>query len=473
MVLNPVTGAFLDGLRATLPETCFRPIAPRYLSEPRGFYAGQAGCLLLPSSAGEVALILRHCNAARVGVVPYGGGTGLVGGQVMPKGAPAPVVLSLERLDSIEKPDLQDNTLVVGAGAILADVQAVAAAAARLFPLSLASEGSCRIGGNLASNAGGVQVLRYGNARALCLGLEAVLPEGRIWQGLKRLRKDNTGYDLRDLLIGSEGTLGVITRAVLRLFPQPEQHLTAFLQIRDPRAAIDLLARCQARFGGLVSAFELIDRTGFEFLQETLPSLRRPFAAPGKWMVLLEIGAGTDFPAQTVLESVLEAAFDAGLMHDAVIAQSEAQREAFWAVRERIPEANRLIGAISSHDISVPLGQLPEMIRKGAGVVARFGDLRVNCFGHVGDGNLHYNVYPPKGAHRADFSHLRDDIKRAIHDLVDTLGGSFSAEHGIGRLKRDDLSRYGDPAKLAAMRAIKTALDPNGIMNPGVIFAPS
>ena len=472
MALNPVTDGFLADLRALLPAACFRPADARYLSEPRGLYQGQAGCVLAPGDVFEVALILGRCHAARVGVVPYGGGTGLVGAQVMPVGSgPAPVVLSLERMTKIRALDVGDNVMIVEAGAILADVQDAAAQAGRLFPLSLASEGSCRIGGNLATNAGGVQVLRYGNARDLCLGLEAVMPDGRIWHGLKRLYKDNTGYDLRDLLIGAEGTLGVITAAALRLFPRPAQHLAAFLQIRDPGAALALLMRCQDRLPGLVSGFELIDRTGFDFLAEALPDLRRPFADPGKWMLLVEASGGTGFPLEEAMHEVLADAIEVGLVAEALVAQNEAQRQAFWAVRESIPEANRRIGAISSHDISVPLGRLPEMIAAGQACIARFGDLRINCFGHVGDGNLHYNVYPPKGQRRDRYADLREPIKQAVHDLVHGFGGSISAEHGIGRLKRADLLRYGDPAKLAMMRAIKTALDPVGIMNPGAVLA--
>jgi len=472
MPLAPVTPSFEAALRATLPDACFRPIEPHYLQEPRGFYKGQAGLVLAPSTVDEVAAIIRHCNGARVGVVPYGGGTGLVGAQVMPKGAPSPVLLSLERMTRIREVSITDNVMIAEAGALLSDVQRAATNAGRLFPLSLASEGSCRIGGNLATNAGGVQVLRYGNARDLCLGLEAVLPDGSLWHGLKRLRKDNTGYDLRDLLIGAEGTLGVITAATLKLFARPQHQITAFLEIRDPAAALDLLTRCQAYFGGMVSAFELIDRAGFDFLTETLPQVRLPFSNPAPWMVLLEVGISGGVDGNGALETLLGAAIEAGLVGDALIAQNEAQRLEFWAVRETIPEANRLIGAISSHDISVPLGRLPEMISKGAGVIAPFGDLRINCFGHVGDGNLHYNVYPPKGARRAAYGHMRGDIKDAVYGLVHDLGGSVSAEHGIGRLKRDDLSKYGDPAKLAAMRAIKAALDPQGIMNPGAVLAP-
>jgi len=469
-MLNPVAKPLIDALRACIPATCFRAIEPRYLEEPRGRFTGCAGLVLAPATVGEVSEIVRACGRFRTPIVPFGGGTGLVGGQVMPDG-PAPVVLSLERMARVRDVDTGDNVLVAEAGVILADVQAAAARAGRLFPLSLASQGSCRIGGNLSTNAGGVQVLRYGNARDLCLGLEAVLPDGTIWNGLSRLRKDNTGYDLKDLLIGAEGSLGVITAASLKLFPAPDRHVTAFLGVAGPDAALDLLTRCRAVLGGVVSAFELIHRQGFDFLTEVMPQVRQPFRDVPEWMVLLDIGVSGETAITARLESLLEQAVVDGLVNEALIAQNEQQRADFWTVRESIPEANRLIGAIYSHDISVPISRIPELIRRGERLVRDICPARINCFGHVGDGNLHYNVYPPKGGTRAEFVTLTDRIKRAIYGLVHELGGSVSAEHGIGRLRLADLQTYGDPAKLAAMRAIKTALDPLGIMNPGAVIA--
>ncbi len=471
MTLNPINDDVVAQLRQVLPDKCFRPIEAKYLEEPRGIYHGSAGVLLAPSSVVEVAEIVRACAQHKIGIVPFGGGTGLVGGQVA-EDVPAPVVLSLERMNRIRNVDAADNVIVAEAGAILSNVQGAAQTADRLFPLSLASEGSCQIGGNLSTNAGGVGVLRYGNSRDLCLGLEAVLPDGTIWNGLKRLRKDNTGYDLKNLLIGAEGSLGIITAASLKLFPNPTRYVAAVLQIPDPSAALDLLAKCQTQLGGTVSAFELIHRQGFEFLAEKQPQVRLPFVDPSEWMVLIDLGVTGDFDIETRLQQVLEDAFEAGLATDALIAQNEAQRQEFWAVRETIPEANRLVGAISSHDISVPVSRIPELINRGAALVSGLGDdLRINCFGHVGDGNLHYNVYPPKGRNRAEFKALGGPVKDAIYGLVDALGGSVSAEHGIGRMKTDDLLKYGDPAKLAAMRAIKAALDPLGIMNPGAVVA--
>ena len=468
--LNPADAAFAETLAAELPAGVLRPAEPRYLEEPRGRYAGQGGIVARPETTEQIARIVGVANASRVGVIPYGGGTGLVGGQVMP-GGPAPLILSLERMNRIRDVFPEENVLIAEAGATLADVQNAAEGAERLFPLSLASEGTARIGGCLSTNAGGVNVLRYGNARDLCLGLEAVLPDGTVWNGLKRLRKDNTGYDLKHLLMGAEGTLGVITAASLRLSPRPATRGTALIVVESPAAALSLLALARNIAGETVSAFELIHRQGLDFLSETLPDIRQPFATPPDWCVLVELGMGrNDDPAAT-LETIFAEALEAGLASDGLIAQSDAQRAEFWSIREHIPEANRRIGSVSSHDISLPLGAIPEFIEKAPGMIARIGDFRINCFGHLGDGNLHYNVFPAPGKTRADHKDQRDAIKRAVHDLTHAMGGSVSAEHGIGRLKVGDLERYGDPAKMGAMRAVKAALDPHGIMNPGAVLS--
>ncbi|MDJ0825388.1 MAG: FAD-binding oxidoreductase [Rhodobacter sp.] len=469
-MLTDVTPSFEAALRAALPAAAFRPVAESYLEEPRGTHRGRAGLVVAPGATDEVAAVIRSAAAARVPVVPFGGGTGLVAGQVVPDG-PAPVVLSLERMTAIRDVFADENVLVAEAGAILANVQAAAADAGRLFPLSLASQGSARIGGLLATNAGGVNVLRYGNARDLCLGLEAVLPDGSVWHGLKRLRKDNTGYDLRNLLIGSEGTLGVITAASLRLFPRPGAEGAALMVVDSPAAALRLLALAGEMAGEAVSAFELIGGMGLRFLAETMPQVRQPFAAPPDWLVLVDVGLSGGLDPAAVLEALFEAGHAAGLVGNGVVAQSEAQRQEFWTLRESIPAANRLVGAISSHDISLPLGAVPEFIVRGASVLAGLGAYRINCFGHLGDGNLHYNVYPLPGETKAERLGEKPAVQRAVHDLVHAMGGSISAEHGIGRLKAADLQRYGDPAKLAAMRAIKAALDPAGIMNPGAVLA--
>ena len=470
MSLNPADPTFVETLAAQLPPDTLRAPEPRYLEDPRDIYRGQAGVVALPRSVEEVATIVRTAAAARVGVIPYGGGTGLVGAQVMPEG-PAPLILSLERMAAIRAVYPQENVLIAEAGSILADVQAAARGANRLFPLSLASEGSCRIGGNLATNAGGVNVLRYGNTRELCLGLEAVLPDGRIWHGLTRLRKDNTGYDLRNLLVGSEGTLGVITAAALKLSPVPAGIGTALIAVASPAAALEMLALARDQLGEGVSAFELIHRQGLDFLAEVLPQVRRPWDHPPEWCVLIEVGLAQGLDPEAALGTLFEAAMERGLATDGLIAQNVAQAREFWTVREHLPEANRRIGSVSSHDISLPLGVLPGFLAEAPEVVGKIGDFRINCFGHLGDGNLHYNLFPQKGRSKADYANVRDAAKDAIHDMVMQRGGSFSAEHGVGRLKVKELERYGDPVRLAAMRAIKAALDPLGIMNPGAVLA--
>jgi FAD/FMN-containing dehydrogenase len=467
--LNPADPALAETLRAALPEGTLDTASARYLEEPRGLYAGQAGLLARPRTVAEVATLVRLAGQARVGIIPYGGGTGLVGGQVASDGV-APLILSLERMNAVRAVYPDENVIVVEAGTILADVQQAAEDADRLFPLSLAAQGTARIGGNLATNAGGTGVLRYGNARDLCLGLEAVLPDGQIWHGLTRLRKNNTGYDLRHLLIGAEGTLGVITAAALKLFARPAQMGTAMLVVQSPAAALKLLSLARALFGEMVSTFELIHRQGFDFLSQTMPDVRHPFATPPEWCVLVELGLAKGMDPQEALEALFSQAHDAGLVPDGLIAQSTAQAQDFWTIRESLPEANRRIGSISSHDISVPLGAIPEFIVQGGERLAEMGDFRINCFGHVGDGNLHYNVFPQKGRTRADYDNQRDAIKACVHDLTHELGGSISAEHGIGRLKVADLEKYGDPAKMSAMRAIKVGLDPLGIMNPGAVL---
>lgn len=469
MTLIPADPAFLSGLAARLPEGTLAGVEPRYLTEPRGRWQGVGAAVARPRKLDEVAAIVRACAAARVGLVPWGGGTGLVGGQVM-QGGPLPLILSLERMAALRAIYPDENAMVVEAGMTLAEAQSCAQAVERRFPLTLASQGSARVGGVLSTNAGGVNVLRYGNARDLCLGIEAVLPDGSVLHGLKRLRKDNTGYDLRHLLIGAEGTLGVITAASLRLFPVPAAESTALLAVTSPAAALALLSRAEARLGGLISAFELISGTGLQFLAEVLPEVRQPFASPPKWMVLIELGLPEGLSPVAAMEDLFAEGMEAGLVSDGLIATSQAQRDAFWNLREMIPEANRRIGAISSHDISLPLGAVPEFIDRAGPALRALGDLRINCFGHLGDGNLHYNVFPQPGQTRAEAEVIREPVKRLVHDMVDAMGGSVSAEHGIGRLKVDDLERYGDPAKLMAMRAIKAALDPAGIMNPGAVL---
>lgn len=468
MPRTPADDRFAQILSTQLPPNTLSRIEPRYLEEPRGKWQGNAAWVAKPRTPQEIATIVSACNTHNVGIIPYGGGTSLVGGQVA-QSTPC-LVLSLERMNKIRACLPQENTLIVEAGAILSEVHATAQSHDRLFPLSLASEGSARIGGLLSTNAGGVNTLRYGNARDLVLGLEAVLPDGQIWHGLKRLRKDNTGYDLRHLLIGAEGSLGVITAASLKLFAQPVSISTALLTTPDPQSALALLNLARAHVGDQISAFELIHQQGPEFIRETLPDIRLPWAQIPQWSVLIELGLGQGQDAQQALEDIYMQASATGLVSDGVIAQSQSQRADLWALREHIPQANKLIGSISSHDIALPLGDIADFIPRANAAIAQLGPFRVNCFGHLGDGNLHYNVFPPKGESRNAYADQAPQIQQVIHDLTVFMQGSFSAEHGIGRLKVPDLERYGDPAKLAAMHAIKAALDPNRIMNPGAML---
>ncbi|MDG3040649.1 FAD-binding oxidoreductase [Roseicyclus marinus] len=456
-------------LAAILPAAALRAVAPSYLEEPRGRWHGQAAAIVAPGSVAEVAAVLRLCSEMRAPVIPYGGGTGLVGGQLAEEGTP-PVILSLERMRAIRSFDAEAGTMIVEAGAILAEIHAAAEAEEWIFPLTLASQGSARLGGLLATNAGGVNVIRYGNARDLVLGVEAVLADGTVIDTLSPLRKDNTGYDLRHLLIGSEGTLGVITAASLRLFPKPAAVGAAMMVVPSPEAALGLLKLAQAMVGPSLSAFELIGREGLLFLDAVGPETRQPFDPRPDWICLIDLGMGAGASPEEALEALFAEAYERDLVSDGVIAQSEAQRAEFWALRENIPAANRRIGAISSHDISVPVAAIPRFIAMAPERIGAVGEFRLNCFGHMGDGNLHYNVFPMPGKSPADHENQRGAIKRAVHDLVQELGGSVSAEHGVGRLKVEDLERYGDPGKLAAMRAIKAALDPLGILNPGAVL---
>ena len=457
---------WLNDLTATLSDGALRDTAEGYLTEPRGTWQGSAGAIVAPRDTEEVARVIRFAGERDIPVVPWGGGTGLVGGQTMP-GA-APILLSVERLNRIRDVYPSENVMIAEAGCILADVHAAATEADRLFPLSLASEGTARMGGLLATNAGGVQVLRYGNTRDLVLGVEAVMPSGEILHGLRRLRKDNTGYDLRNLLIGSEGTLGIITAAALRLFPRPAHQGTAMLVVDSPAAALDLLGRALKRDG--VTAFELISGQGMRFLQETGVPVKLPFDDIPDWSVLVDLGLGPDSDPTERLEQLFVEGHEAGLVSDGVIASSEGQRRDLWAVRENIPEANKRIGAIVSNDISLPLSAVPDFIDGCSARLRHEADLRINCFGHLGDGNLHYNLFPPEGRSKADYAARVEELRGIVDEEVATRDGSFSAEHGVGRLKVPELERYGDPAKLTAMRAIKAALDPKGIMNPGAVL---
>jgi len=440
-----------------------------YLEEPRGRYKSNPMPVIKPRTTKQVSEIIYFCNQNNIGVIPYAGGTGLVGGQTI-KSDKDIILLSVERMQSIRDILPEENIIIVEAGAILENVRQAANDIDRLFPLALASQGSCRIGGNLATNAGGVQVLRYGNTRDLCLGIEAVLPDGSILNGLKRLRKDNTGYDIRNLLIGSEGTLGIITAACLKLFPKPKETITGLLEISSPEIAIKTLADLQAKLDSSITAFELIHKQSYNFLSEVCPDVKIPFNKHPEWSILIELSGGMGSNLESRLFEGIEELLIKGLINDAIIAQSEKQANEFWNLRENIPEANRRIGSISNHDISLPISLIPKFIDEMPDAMVHLGDMRINCFGHLGDGNLHYNVFPPYGKNKNDYQHLREEIKTIIHDKINEFGGSVSAEHGIGRLKIDDLEKYGDPIKLMAMRSIKNAIDPKGIMNPGAVL---
>ncbi|MEM8792796.1 MAG: FAD-binding oxidoreductase [Pseudomonadota bacterium] len=471
-MLNDPTDADLQRITSIVGEKNVvggDALAP-YLVEPRDQWQGTAAIVAKPGATVEVADLLRFCSERRVAVVPISGGTGLVGGQTKPDG-PLPILLSLERMDRLRAVLPDDGALIAEAGCILADIKQAADDVNRLFPLSLASEGTCRIGGNLATNAGGVQVLRYGNARDLVLDIEAVLADGTVMEGTRTLRKDNMGLDLRNLLIGSEGALGVITAASLKLFPKPGETVTAMVTVPDPHSGLMLLHAVKDRLGDEITAFELIHRCGIDFLRRFNNGFSDPLPGDPEWRVLIEVIGPKDGGLSALFENAISDLFAEGVATDGVIASSEAQRQAMWWMRETIPEANRKVGAIVSTDISLPMSSLSRFIDAGFRTIAAIDpSLVINCFGHVGDGNLHYNVFPAIGRTRGEYDNLRVEVKERIHELVHEMNGSVSAEHGVGRLKIDDLAKYGDPGCLAAMRAIKRALDPAGILNPGAVI---
>ena len=472
--MTEAPGDFLATLAAIVgPERLVHDEAgmAAYLTDWRGRFTGRARAVVLPGSTTEVAAVVAACADARVPIVPQGGRTGLVLGSV-PDASGAAIVLSLRRLNRIRHVDPFNRTMTVEAGCILQDIQEAASQAGMLFPLSLAAEGSCTIGGNLSTNAGGTAVLRYGNTRELCLGLEVVTAQGRVWDGLRGLRKDNTGYDLRDLFIGAEGTLGVITAAVLKLHPQPKAALTAMVALDSPGQALDLLVLLQERCGAALTGFELMSALCLRLVATHFPDLPRPFPAPHPQYALVELSSNeSPEHAAALLEASVGAAMEAGMARDAVLASSTAQSLGLWKVRESISPAQAAAGKNIKHDISLPLSAIPGFIaRTDAALQAAFPGCQVVCFGHLGDGNLHYNVAPPDGEEHAGFLAHQDAINRIVHDSVLASHGSISAEHGIGALKRDELARVKSPVELDMMRAIKAALDPLGIMNPGKIL---
>jgi FAD/FMN-containing dehydrogenase len=466
----PVPADVLSRLKAVLGEGGWSTdpdrLAPK-LVEWRDRWVGATPFLALPRTTDQVAAAVGVCFEAGVPITTQGGNTGLVGGQI-PQGE---VLLSTERLRAIRDVDAFDDVLVAEAGLTLAAVHEAAARANRRFPLGLASEGSATVGGFISTNAGGTQVLRYGMARSLVLGLEAVLPTGEIWNGLKRLRKDNTGYDLKQLLIGAEGTLGVVTAAALKLHPVMASRAVAMIGVETPQDAIHLLARAREETGGAVEAFELMARIGIDFALRNIAGTRDPLSAPHPWYVLAEFASGEPGSAEAAMERFLTAGVEAGLVRDAVVAQSDAQAKALWAIRENQSPAQKPEGATWKHDVAVPVSQVAAFLAEATEAVRTLvPGARIAAFGHVGDGNIHYDVLRPDGGSDAEHAARRDEGARIVHDIVAKFGGSISAEHGLGAMKTAEALRYKSPVEVAAMRAIRLALDPKRIMNPRVLF---
>ncbi len=440
-----------------------------FLREPRARFHGLAICVVQPGSTQEVAAVLALCHETGTPVVPQGGNTGLVGGQV-PLGPGNQIVLSLRRMTALREIDPSSNTMTVEAGMILSRVREEAARAGRLFPLSLAAEGSCTIGGNLATNAGGTNVLAYGNARDLVLGLEAVLADGRVLSDLSKLQKNNTGYDLKNLFIGSEGTLGIITAAVLKLYPKPRAVETVFIGLASPRAALDLLDLARDMAGGEITSFELIPRIGLDFVLAHFP-MREVLRGKHAWYVLLELSSQNPEGLAVRLHALLEAASEKHIIEDAAVAASLDQRENFWKLRELLPDAQRHEGGSIKHDISVPIADIPVFLEEvERAVTSAMPGARLVPFGHLGDGNIHCNVSQPVGADTQAFLARWDEINAIVHGLVIERKGSISAEHGIGQLKRDLLAQVKDKTAMEVMRAIKQTLDPKNILNPGKVL---
>jgi len=441
-----------------------------YVSEPRGRWPGTTQLIARPNSVEDVAAIVKICQGSQIPIVPQGGNTGLAGGNT-PLGDE--IVVSLSRLNTIREVDAAGFSMTVDAGCILADIQEQANDANRLFPLSLAAEGSCQIGGNLSTNAGGVHVLRYGSARDLVLGLEVVLPDGRIWNGLRKLRKDNTGYDLKQLFLGAEGTLGIITGAVLKLFPKPRQKVVALVGLRELESVVALLSLAQESHGEVLNAFELIPRLAIDFVTTHLPDCTDPLATQHAWYALIELATADDnTPLTPVLENLLAKAIDLQLVEDGVIAQNEAQAANIWRLREEISDIQKHEGGSIKHDVSVPVQMIPAFITEASQAVEQaIPGIRPVPFGHIGDGNIHFNLTQPKGAATAPYLDQWEAINEIVHDIVARYDGSFSAEHGIGRAKVDELRKYKSPLELELMANLKNSLDPNNIMNPGRILS--
>ncbi len=466
----------LDRLKKVVGEKGFiaDPAAMEpYLLEERGSYHGAARAVLRPASTAEVAALVKICADARLPIFPQGGNTGLSGGAV-PWEDGKGVVLSLGRMNRVRELDPIDYSITVEAGCILAEVQKAAEAADRLFPLSLGAEGSCQIGGNISTNAGGIAVLRYGNMRALVLGLEVVLPDGRVWNGLRALRKDNTGYDLKQLFIGGEGTLGIITAATLRLFPLPKGIETAFLGLTRVEDAMALFSRARQASGDQLTAFELMSRFGIDMALRHVPGVIDPLKEKFPWYVLVEMSSSeAQSGLRETMERFLVEVMEAGLVKDGVIAASTGQARDLWRIREGLVEAQKHEGGSIKHDVAVPVSKVAAFINAAHQAIAnRLPGIRPNAFGHVGDGNIHYNIHQPIEADTKVFLQRREEFNRIVHDIAVGLNGSISAEHGIGRLKVEELAHYKSPLEIELMRRVKQALDPDGVMNPGKIIAP-
>ncbi|MGF6253475.1 FAD-binding oxidoreductase [Ensifer sp. LBL] len=447
------------------------PDKARYLVESRGLYRGTTPMVLRPGSVDEVSRIMKLASATRTAIVPQGGNTGHVAGQI-PREGKADIVLSLERLNRIRDIDPVGNVIVADAGCILADIQKAADEHNRLFPLSLGSEGSARIGGNLSTNAGGTAVLAYGNMRQLCLGLEVVLPTGEIWDGLRRLKKDNTGYDLRDLFIGAEGTLGVITGAVLKLFPKPLGHQVAFAGVGSVEHALALFEKASSLCGPALTGFELMPRLGVEFTAKHIPGVRDPMDTIHPWYALIDISTSDSAEsAERMVQDLLEQGYAAGLVENAVIAANETQAKALWHMRESMSPAQKPEGGSIKHDVSVPVSSIPAFMKEAdAAVMKAIPGARICSFGHMGDGNIHYNISQPVGADKQAFLDRWREINAIVHGIVLGYNGSISAEHGIGQLKRDELAEVRAPIEIELMQRIKHAFDPAGIMNPDKVL---
>ncbi|MBN9669219.1 FAD-binding oxidoreductase [Roseibium aggregatum] len=470
MARTPHADRFAEMIGAANVLTSPEDQAP-YLTEWRDLYTGVTPMVLRPGSTEEVSALVTYAYEHDLKIVPQGGNTGLVGGQI-PQETGDEIVLSLSRMNKVRSVDPAGFTMVVEAGTILETLHEEAEKADRLFPLSLGAQGSCQIGGNISTNAGGTAVLAYGNTRDLVLGLEVVLPTGEIWNGLRTLRKDNTGYDLKQLFIGAEGTLGIVTAAALKLFPKPKKLEAAFIGLPDPHAALKLFTLAKAQAGPVLTGFEIMPRVGVEFCIRHLDGVRDPLEAEHPWYVLMELSSGSEaFPVRDLMESVLGEAFEEGLVEDAAFAQNLSQVHDFWHIRHSMSEVQREEGGSIKHDVSVPVASIPDFLDKAIAAVGAFvPGCRPVPFGHIGDGNIHFNVSQPIGADKEAYLEKWDEMNAIVHGIVHDFGGSISAEHGIGRLKRDLLKEVKPPLELDLMKRIKTVLDPKGLLNPGRVL---